>query len=182
MPHRVHPIFANDYITVTDIPNFAGPGAIAGYHYLPADGRAVREYQQAGAGLLNADRNINFWQRLGTRVSIARVARCHGCAAYAARNLYEQNFHNTHGMDIWICGRGDHYFVVLSNSPRVVATQHMHFNPAVFNPTDIVVDLWLYNVERQQNGRTNNANMAVTVPNFPFIAGANDINIFVRYN
>jgi hypothetical protein len=180
MPHRIHPIFQNDYITVTDLPQWAGAD-INAYHYLPADARAVSDYQQAGAGLLNADRDRTFWQRLANRVRIARVARCHGCAAYAARTLFEADFHTNNNMHIWICGRGDHYFVVLSDSPRVIATSLMHFNTAIFNNTDIVVDLWLYNLCRQQDGQLSNDAMAVTVPNFQFIQNQTDISIFVRY-
>jgi len=184
MPQRVHPIFERDYITVTDLPVVDNMGQIVRYNYLPADVSAVHEYQQAGAGLINADRNVVFWQRLATRVSISKVARCHGCAAYAARKLFERNFHNTHSMNIWICGRGDHYFVVLSNNPQVAPTvQGKHINTAVFNSTDIVVDLYFYNVWRQQLGQgLRNDLMATTVPNSRFLMGANDIRIFVRYN
>ncbi|KPF80109.1 hypothetical protein IP88_01015 [alpha proteobacterium AAP81b] len=52
---------------------------------------------------------------------------------------------------------------------------------AAFNATDLVVDIWFYNVTRQTTGQLNLATMAMTLPNFAFIAGANDIRTFVQY-
>jgi hypothetical protein len=181
MPTRIYPIFAHDYITVTDVPALDDSGAIIGYDYQAADPRARSEFQQAGAGLLNADRNLLFWQRLASRVGITNVARCHGCAAFAAQKLVDRNFHVAHNMSIWICGCADHYFLVLSTSPRVIANYQMKFDTSIFNPTDIVVDLWLYNVLRQKTGRREDSAMAVAIPQYTYIAGSNDIRVFIQY-
>jgi hypothetical protein len=84
-------------------------------------------------------------------------------------------------MNIWICGRGDHSFLVLSAQGGIVAgTSDNDAN--IFSANDVIVDLWLFNVARQRSGRVANANMASTVANFDLIQGANDIHVFVRYN
>jgi len=179
MPGRIHPKFIHDYITVTDIPNM-NAGVITGYNYLPADSRAVKIYQNAGAGMTNADTHLQFWKNLGHAVDLNKVARCHGCAAYAARVLHGSNFHVQNGLSIWICGRGDHYFVILSPAGGL-APGMSNLTTAAFNATDIVVDLWFYNVTRQTAGRLDVNTMAMTLPNFAFIAGANDIRVFAQY-
>lgn len=179
MPARIHSMFTHDIITVTDLPNMGGANQINGYNYLPADAKALQDYRNAGVGLLHADTQLEFWQRLGHAVALAKVARCHGCAAYAARVIKERDFHNRYGRSIWICGRGDHYFLVLTDQPQAAGANNL--TPAAFRPQDIVVDLWFYNVTRQTTGRLELATMAMMVQNFAFITGQNDIRTFVEF-
>jgi hypothetical protein len=116
---------------------------------------------------------------LGTSVGLSKVARCHGCAAYAAKTLFDKGWHTANTFNMWVCGRGDHYFLVLTN--QVLLAGSTDNTPAAFHVADIIVDLWFYNVTRQTTGRKVLATLACTRDDFAFIAGADDIRVFVQY-
>lgn len=183
MPGRVHPIFTFDSIKVTDLPRYDAAGVnFIRYNYLPEDPLATQDFTKAGVAVgAHADRHREFWKGLAFLVADHRLARCHGCTAYAAKTLFDKGFHTANNLNIWICGRGDHYFLILSAAAGLLPnTQNL--SPADFGVNDVVVDVWTYNVVRQTQGVKSNAALACTVGNCAFIAGTNDIRTFVRYN
>jgi hypothetical protein len=170
----------NEFVTVTDIPT----NAFGVYNYGPGDDQALRDYQGAAAGLLNAQQNRLYWDRLARSVFLHRVARCHGCTAFAARCLTE--LAAQHNMRLFIAGVPDfdHHIVFVTDVTdvnAVIAGQPINDATQFPYQNSIVVDLWQYNIHRQQTGRLDLGILAEYTQAHMYTSNHNVVQIYVQY-
>ncbi len=161
---EIRELLRYEFITVTDLPTATGT-----YRHGPGDELTIRDYWAAGTGPKTraSPRDKLFWVRLGIKVAEHRVARCHGCAAFAAQKMF---YGGVAGM-VFIVGvrASDHHLCIVSPSGDLRGEG------------SIVVDVWQYNLDRQRGGALNVNVLADAVGAHRYTQGGAAITEFCRY-
>lgn len=172
MINEIREILKDDFVKVTDLPT----GEHGQYDFQSGDEQALKDYQNAaGTSGMNPHNNVEFWHKLAGYVMEHKLARCHGCTAYAAWRL--NGLATENNKRLLICGVGeyDHHVLLVTDNADAHSGAQIQGVAA-----DVVVDLWQYNVTRQQSGQLDEEVLANTATNHEYTANST-IKVFAAY-